>query len=175
MGEYIYIGVLRDNNLSEKDLTGLLKIYIQVVDDMCWFTAYQQQVQVNSPDGGTLAGESRSQVTKVALSVSPAGQVTLARWAVGWTNDQLVGRYQPSWVPALIISLLTKVQSCVTITQHALIKGSFANFMPLAAPPPPPPPPSQPLDLSRNWILAIHPHNIAQLTNLCRHLSTLRL
>ena len=35
MGEYIYIGVLRDNNLSEKDLTGLLKIYIQVVDDMC--------------------------------------------------------------------------------------------------------------------------------------------
>ena len=35
MGEYIYIGVFRDNNLSEKDLTGLLKIYIQVVDDMC--------------------------------------------------------------------------------------------------------------------------------------------
>ena len=77
-------------------------------------------------------------MTKVALSVSPAGQVTLARWAVGWTNDQLVGRYQPSWVPALIISLLTKVQSCVTITQHALIKGSFANFMPLTAPPPSP-------------------------------------
>ena len=78
-------------------------------------------------------------MTKVALSVSPAGQVTLARWALGWTNDQLVvGRYQPSWVPALIISLLTKVQSCVTITQHALIKGSFANFMPLTAPPPSP-------------------------------------
>ena len=37
MGEYIYIyiGVLRDNNLSEKHLTRLLKIYILVVDDMC--------------------------------------------------------------------------------------------------------------------------------------------